>query len=309
MPGEAMSHEGPQRRLSEVQAATLLDAQIQAGEDVLEAIADAIDAQVLQTIADRLSAWLARNERVLARAFGPAEAQAYRLAAPPAMRTRDFAARKANYERRANARMQYLRAARQRVEPAEIASERTGLSADGGRKAPREHDEIGAAANDRQADSAGKSRLRATVSSPWTIAVCAPLIVAALLAGVRAIADIAHRGVLISGMVECESGRDVVGMWIAAASGQGDSGYAHLGSLNPGGGAPIGSKGTYSFFLSGGGNYSAHVGCGGDAEHWDSRNYSPQVSARRIKVLCNDPTRPVAGPTPRGTCRLVSAFP
>lgn len=304
-----MSHEEPQRKLSGVQAATLLDAQIQAGEDLFEAIADATDVLALQAIAGRLSAWLARNERVVVKVFGPAEAQTYRLAGPPAVRARDLAARRAQQQRRTNARLQYLRAARERIESAELVSDRARLSAGESNKASREHGEVDDADTGRQGDSARKSRWRMTLSSPWTIALCAPLIVAALLAGAHEITDVAHRAVLISGMVECESGRDVVGVWIAASSGQKDSGYAHLGSLNPAAGTPIGSNGTYSYLLSGGGSYSVHVGCGGDAAHWDTRNYSPMISARRVNLLCSDPAMAGRGSTPRGTCKPITAIP
>ena len=51
----------------------------------------------------------------------------------------------------------------------------------------------------------------------------------------------------VTGSVACESGRPVAGVWIAASTGQEDSGLAHLGPLSASGiSYPIGSSGTYS---------------------------------------------------------------
>ena len=96
-----------------------------------------------------------------------------------------------------------------------------------------------------------------------------------------------------SGSVTCESGRPVVGVWIAAANGQSESGFAHLGPPDPSTFSyPIGSSGTYSFLLTHGGKYAVHVGCGGSAGHWTSRDYSPLLSGRTAHLRCSDPTAP-----------------
>ena len=96
----------------------------------------------------------------------------------------------------------------------------------------------------------------------------------------------------------------MVGVWIAASGGQGDSGFAHLGPPDPSGiSYPIDSAGTYSYQLLHGGAYAVHVGCGGSAKHWASRNYSPLMSGPIAQIRCDDPIRaPARGKIPRGTC-------
>jgi transcriptional regulator with XRE-family HTH domain len=108
---------------------------------------------------------------------------------------------------------------------------------------------------------------------------------------------------LVSGSATCVSGRPVVGIWIAASSGQKDSGFAHLGPATARTDFAVGSTVTYSYLLPHGGTYSAHVGCGGTASDWDSRNFSPLIIGRVARVRCDDPaaTRSRRS-TPAGTC-------
>lgn len=136
-----------------------------------------------------------------------------------------------------------------------------------------------------------------------------------LVASVIAVASIlitSHQGTaspqssasLLTGSVVCESGRPVVGVWIAASTGQIDSGFAHLGPADPSGiSYPVGSTATYSYLLPHSGTYAVHVGCGGQANAWDSSNYSPLLSGTKADLRCDDPTTaPMHGTTPRGTC-------
>ena len=108
---------------------------------------------------------------------------------------------------------------------------------------------------------------------------------------------------LVSGSATCQSGRPVVGIWIAASSGQKDSGYAHLGPATAGTNFAAGSTVTYSYLLPHGGTYGVHVGCGGTASDWDSRNFSPLISGRIAHLRCDDPATVRSGNTnPTGTC-------
>src|SRR5579863_4926981 len=82
--------------------------------------------------------------------------------------------------------------------------------------------------------------------------------------------------VTVTGSVVCESGQPLIAVWIAASTGQGDSGYAHLGPANASGiSFPDGADGTYSYRLPHGGTYAVHVGCGGTRNNWTSSDYSP----------------------------------
>jgi hypothetical protein len=287
MPGETVGGEEPRPGPSPSQAAGLLDAQITAGAELHRSVASAADAGELQVVGARVAAWLRRNEAVLVRIFGPSERQSYRLAAPAVVRTRDFEVRRDQLERRISARMRYLRAARAKIELGSSVTEQAG-----------------------PAESSRKPAWQRILTSQWTINIFAPLIGVAILAGGGyAIAQIFHRGVQITGTVVCESRRDVVGVWIAAATGQADSGYAHLGSVSWSAGAPIGFEGSYSYLLPRGGSYVVHVGCGGSTHHWDSTNYSPELSGRTANLVCRDPTASERGVTLTGSCRAVSAAP
>jgi transcriptional regulator with XRE-family HTH domain len=141
--------------------------------------------------------------------------------------------------------------------------------------------------------------------------VIVPLIAAALLAtGVYVLSQIqgSQSGTTVTGSVVCESGKSVVGVWIAASTGQGDSGFAHLGPPNASGiSHPIGASGTYSYRLPHGGSYDVHVGCGGTAHAWASSDYSRLLSSRTVHLRCQDPSAPAPGTSPRGRCLATPA--
>ena len=293
-----MGDTGSRRDLSRTQAASLLNAQIMAGQDLRQAVVRATAIEELQALGPQISAWSTRNEHVLARVFGQSERQDYRLASPPAVTTRSIEGRRAQLERRADARLRYLRGAATRIELAEQIPPSTGKPIGCDNATPD-----GPAATSKQ--SPRKPRWRAWRTNSWAIAICAPLIVAALIAiASYARARFTHSGaIIVTGSVMCESGRQVVGIWIAASTGQSDSGYAHLGPPNPTGTSyPIGSTGTYSYLLPHGGSYAVHVGCGGSAAHWASSNYSPLLHSRTADLRCDDPTAAEHGVIPRGKC-------
>jgi transcriptional regulator with XRE-family HTH domain len=111
---------------------------------------------------------------------------------------------------------------------------------------------------------------------------------------------------LLTGSVTCESGRDVVGIWIAASAGQQDSGYAHLGTGAIGTAGATGATTSFSYRLPHGGPYVVHAGCGGIARHWTSVNFSGLLSGRAADLRCDDPetTSPVTS-RPIGKCTLL----
>jgi len=287
------------------QAASLLNAQIVAGQDLRQAVAHATAIEELQALGPQLSAWSTRNEHVLVRVFGESERQDYRLASPPTTGTRSIEDRRTQLERRADARLGYLHGAVTRIELAEQIPCSTGKVIGLAQQGKRDNATPDAPAATAPDESSRKPWWRAALTSPWTIAICAPLIVGALIA-IRSYvtARIAHSdATTVTGSIVCESGRQIVGVWIAASTGQKDSGYAHLGPPNPTGTSyPIGSTGTYSYLLPHGGSYAVHVGCGGSAAHWDSRNYSPLLSSRTADLRCDDPTGAEHGVIPRGKC-------
>jgi hypothetical protein len=300
-----VSDTGSRLHVSSTQAASLLIAQIKSGQDLRQAVARATAIEDLQALRPQLSAWSTRNEHVLVRVFGESERQDYRLASPPIVATRSIEDRRAQLERRADARLRYLQGAVTRIELAEQMPSSTGKVSGLGQQGERDKATPDAPAVATPDGSPRKARWQAALTSPWTIAICAPLLVAALIAiGSYATARINHSGdTTVTGSVVCESGRQIVGVWIAASTGQSDSGYAHLGAPNfTGTSYPIGSTGTYSYLLPHGGSYAVHVGCGGSAAHWASRNYSPLLSSRTADLRCDDPTTAEHGVLPRGKC-------
>jgi hypothetical protein len=100
----------------------------------------------------------------------------------------------------------------------------------------------------------------------------------------------------------------MVGVWAAAASGQGDSGYAHLGPAYFAGAATV----SYSYLLPKGGRYAVHVGCGGTASRWASTDLSPLLSHSPVHLNCaaEAGSRPgeaaTAVPCPVGRCAVVT---
>ena len=160
----------------------------------------------------------------------------------------------------------------------------------------------GAPPSDVSADGLDGSRFQRGPSrrARWIAAVGLSVIVAALIA--IALDDpqtTGAQGSLIRGSATCESGRPVIAIWIAASTGQKDSGYAHLGPATAGATHATGPTVTYSYLLPHGGTYNAHVGCGGTSSHWDSANFSPPISTRVAHLRCDDPT---TGLTSTGTC-------
>lgn len=147
-------------------------------------------------------------------------------------------------------------------------------------------------------------------AGPRSAAAIVSLITVVLLAtGAYLVSQVAggQSSALVTGSVVCESGRPVIGVWIAASAGQDDSGFAHLGPPNPSGVSyPAGSEGTYSFRLAHGGSYSVHVGCGGSAHRWASKNYSPLLSSLAVRLRCDDPISSASKPGRRGKCAVVS---
>lgn len=143
-------------------------------------------------------------------------------------------------------------------------------------------------AHDPEELSVSIARPRKRSVNPWIAAILALVVAAGLVVyGEHWLSQALPEN--ITGSVVCQSGRPVVGVWIAASSGQGDSGFAHLGPPGAVGFShPIGPAGTYSYRLPHGGSYAVHVGCGGSASHWASRNYSPLLSGRTVSLRCAD---------------------
>ncbi|HEY7145788.1 MAG TPA: hypothetical protein VH637_16225 [Streptosporangiaceae bacterium] len=143
------------------------------------------------------------------------------------------------------------------------------------------------------------------------ISVTAPLIAVALLAtGIYLMSQIlgGQNGTTVTGSVACTSGQPVVGVWVAASTGQADSGLAHLGPPGTSGFSyPIGSRGTFSYRLPHAGSYALHVGCGGTAHNWASSDYSALLSSRTVHLRCQDPPVSAQGTAARGQCLVTSA--
>lgn len=263
------------------QAVSLLRAQIEQGKQIRSAVARATVVHELETLRSQMSRWSQHNERALAEVFGERERRAYQSADPPRTRARGFDARKARMELVVDCRLAYLSDAVGRVDM--TAGKPTDLAAD------------------------KKPWWRVMLDHPWTIAVAAPVIAAPVITLITlALTGAGPGSSMLAGSVTCESGRPVVGVWIAASTGQGDSGLAHLGPANPSAiSYPAGSKATYSYRLPHAGTYSVHVGCGGNASDWGSSNYSPLLSAPTADLRCDDPTTPpTRGGNPKGTCTL-----
>jgi hypothetical protein len=112
---------------------------------------------------------------------------------------------------------------------------------------------------------------------------------------------------IVSGDVACASGVDVTGVWVEAASGKGDSGFAHLGAATPSDvDLPSGPTAHFSYRLPHGGAYTLKVGCGGTGKDWATNNYSPQVSTGGTTLRCEDPPPdPLAADPPKGKCHVV----
>jgi hypothetical protein len=269
--------------MSKPEATARLRGQIERGQGVHRAIGHATALGDLQELRSRLSRWSQRNEQVLASIFGEPERAGYRSAGLPRTMLWGFSARQAQMERVVSSRIAYLESAVARVD-------------------------LGPG---NQADHAvdKKPWWRVMLDHPWTIALAAPVIAAPLITVIAlAVTGSAAGSTMLTGTVACESGRPVAGVWIAASTGQSDSGLAHVGSAAPSGIIyPAGSIASYSYLLPHGGTYAVHVGCGEKVGAWDSSNYSPLLSGHTADLRCDDPTTlPAHGITPHGLCTTIS---
>jgi hypothetical protein len=260
----------PQSQMPSDEAIALLQAQVTSGEELRRTVVSAPGFAEIRAARPRLSSWSAQNERVMARIFGPTGRDAYRSAARKMTPGRSFISQQTALLIRIDARLGYLRVALTR------ASQPGGLA---------------------RAESPSR-RWRSLLLNPWTVGVGTSLIVVALLAARSTLVSWITGNGSVTGTVVCESGRPVVGVWIAASTGQRDSGYAHLGT-----GYPTASTVTYSYHLGTGGSYSVHVGCGGTTSDWASSNYSPTLQARSVTLHCDDPVAASGqGTSQTGTC-------
>jgi hypothetical protein len=153
-----------------------------------------------------------------------------------------------------------------------------------------------------------RQRVVAAVLRKATVAFVIAVVLLGILVYVLLHIVYDQSGLTVTGSVTCESGRPVVGVWIAASTGQSGSGYAHLGPPGTSGiSYPIGATGTYSYRLPHGGTYAVHVGCGGTAQHWASSNYSPLLSSPTAHLECADPTSLTQGSSPKGSCVVIAS--
>ena len=298
------------------EAKALLASQIMTGEALLEQTTATVVMVDLVPLRAEISAWMARNEAVLARSIGHASAQRYRLGTGAAVAVRGFGRRRAQLGHRVEAGLRKLRKVAAALDVVEGTSPTTKPSSD--QQAVGKHNsaaikETGPNSGQITLKTAPKGSTpqskkawwRAAMLSPWTVAICAPFIVAAILAGIHFASGkpAAGRALILTGTVVCDSGRPVVGVWIAASSGEADSGRANLGASGSTGRNHPGSEVTFSYMLRHGGTYSAHVGCGGTPSRWASANYSPLISGATVHLHCRDPVRrPKDGLVPTGSC-------
>jgi hypothetical protein len=274
-----------------------LDQQIAAGEKLLKKIRSATVIDDLALISNELRLWAARNDSALTRVFGALSAQQFYSEVSRTVHARGFGRRRATMARRVEVALGKLRIALAAVEA--ISTSLTSPPAESGAA------EGGA---DASVTESGKPWWPRVVSNAWTVAIGAPLIVALILAGIKLAGGdppAKSGSVIIRGSVVCESGRAVVGMWIAASASKADSGLANLGtSASSNRGNRPRSRAVYSFLLRHGGRYAAHVGCGGTASHWASANNSPLLSGVTNNLVCRDPVTasPEGEASPTGSC-------
>lgn len=96
----------------------------------------------------------------------------------------------------------------------------------------------------------------------------------------------------IHGEVRCESGAEVVGIWIDAPSG--GSGWVEFTSTDQG-------SAFFATTLDRPGKYQLHVGCGGTPGSWASSYFSRYVVEDGLHFVCRD-----SGGSARGWCDLES---
>lgn len=314
-----MSQSNARLHVKRARARSLLGPQVEGGQALQNAIARATEATELSANRSWLAAWSEKNERLLSRIFGAAERRAYIAACKIPSGTGSIPSPRSDLEGHVAAGLEYLHDALARIDladeplprpqkvtepathPREQPTPATAPTQQGG----GDVDPAGEA-DGQQATSSAQSRWRAIFRNGWVISV-GSILIASALAGLasKIYSAVMHHTSTITGTVTCESGRPVVDVWIAAASGQSGSGYAHLGPPNSTGiSSPPGPTASYSYRLADGGSYAVHVGCGGTAQNWASKNYSPLLSQPNVRLHCYDPVRAAApGTTPTGTCK------
>jgi hypothetical protein len=277
----------PRLRISAAQAIKLLDAQVISGEELRKAAMHASRLKQLRALRRQVLLWSERNEQVLLIIFERPERATYRTGAPYGVSGRTVASLRAQLARQVDSQLGYLCDAMTHASQASTSASKVRLAV------PQASDPGASASKHPGATTSEppKRRWRIFWLNPWTLGVATPLIVAAILAARSSMASwiTGATGSLVTGSVVCESGRPVVGVWIAASGGQRDSGFAHLGpAADTAGNHAAGSAATYSYLLTSGGSYSVHVGCGGSAANWTSSSYSPVLQVRSVDLRCND---------------------
>jgi hypothetical protein len=86
---------------------------------------------------------------------------------------------------------------------------------------------------------------------------------------------------VISGHVSCQSGRAVVGIWVAEATNSGT-----FANWDPGAASP--STVVYHATIPEDIAYELHVGCGGTPEDWLISASSTTTTAASLSLLCHD---------------------
>lgn len=122
---------------------------------------------------------------------------------------------------------------------------------------------------------------------PMTVASAAILAVAVISGGTFLAFQPGSEGAsLVEGEVTCQSGAQVVGVWIQTENGP-SSGFAARSTS----GAGV----RYEYALSEGTRYAVHVGCGGTRENWDTNNRSGYGTGPFRSFVCRDQATPSEG--------------
>jgi surface antigen len=123
----------------------------------------------------------------------------------------------------------------------------------------------------------------------WFVAIAAVMVAAVSAEVASSTASAAARST-VNGVVVCNTGRPVVGVWVEASAG--GSGWAGWTALP---GRP--NVATYSGPFQAGGTVSLHVGCGANGNQWLSDNWTPAIptnGSKTINTWCNDANGPGA---------------
>jgi hypothetical protein len=311
-----MDSNGKRLQIPAAKSIALLNAQVVTGENLRQAAASSTGLAELRAIGLRMSSWSTTNKRALIKIFGPAEEETYRASARVEIPGRSFASQQVRLIRKADSQLGYLRAALARVTQVAASEATTGQEVPGTQDGGSElatHNQMNVhqdAAQKATEPQKSKRSWRKLLLNVWAVGVGAPLIVVALTAGISALVSLLNgNNALLTGSVVCPSGQPVVGVWIAASTGQRDSGYAHLGTAAAGAGNyPEGPAATYSFSLQNDTTYSVHVGCGGTVNDWNFSDDSPLLSARSVILHCTDPLPDHSGNASlKGICTATAA--